>query len=61
VNVVGNLGVYPKEKNKDQYVDRPNCPFGIVNRVQIHLSNTMIQAVNGRAYEISQLISFFAS
>jgi hypothetical protein len=49
--VLGNLGVYPKEK-KGQYVDGPNCPFGIMNHVQIHLSKTVMQ-VNGKDYEIA--------
>ena len=52
MNILGNLGIYPKEK-KDQYVDGPNCPFGIINRVQIHLSNTVMPAVNGKDYEFS--------
>jgi len=56
---LGDLGAYRKEKNEDQYVDGPNCPFGITDRVQIHLSNTLMQAVNETDYEVSQLITFF--
>lgn len=50
--VLGSLDVYLKDKNKDQYADGTNCPFGNINHVQIHLSNTVMQAVNGRGYEI---------
>jgi hypothetical protein len=52
VIVSGNLDIYLRDKSKDQYADGMNCPFGNINHVQIHPSNTVMQAVNGKDYEI---------
>jgi hypothetical protein len=53
VNVLGNLGCLPEGKEQRPVCRWPKLPFGITNHAQIHLSNRVMQEVNGKDYELS--------